>query len=137
MNGRARQTERAGWAGFWPELAGIVFVVAAVIVFAAMVLPVRWNDEPGEGRATLAIGEAVRDGRPTYAAGCVDVRADGETWRNLSGARYLVRTVDAVGDGSVWVFVNGTFVAWSDGPDDLVTACAPAELAAAIGEAQP
>jgi hypothetical protein len=79
----------------------------------------------------------VRDGRPTYAAGCVDVRADGEVWENLNGARYLVRTVDAVGDGSVWVFVNGVFVAWPDDPAALVTACAPAELAAAIGEAQP
>ena len=114
-------------------------MLAAVVVaaYAWQVVPVRWDDEPGEARQTLAVGDAVRDGRPTYAAGCVDVRADGEVWANLDSVRHRVRMVDAVGDGSVFVFVDGVYVAWSDGPDDLVTACAPPRLADAIGAAQP
>ena len=119
------------------KLLAAAVAVAGVAAYAAAVVPVRWADEPGEARAVLAMDDAMRDRRPTYAAGCTDVKADGETWSALDSVRYRVRTVDAVGDGSVWVFVNGTFVAWADGPDDLVTACAPSAIAAAIGEAQP
>lgn len=115
--------------------AAMAATVAALALWVAQLGAGRFGGWRELHRPAAAV--TVPDGRPTYAAGCEDVRADGAVWDALDGARHRVGMVDAVGDGSVFVFVDGVYVAWADDPAAMVTACAPAPLARAIEAAQP
>lgn len=117
------------------QAAAVAVTVAALALWVANVGAGRFGGWRELHRPAAPV--TVPDGRPTYAAGCENVRADGPVWDALDGARHRVGMVDAVGDGSVWVFVDGVYVAWADDPAALVTACAPAALARAIEAAQP
>ena len=117
------------------QVAAVAVVVGMAALWVVRQGPSRFGGWRELTRPAAPV--TVPDGRPTYAAGCERVKADGAVWDALDGVRYRVAMVDTHGDGSVRVFVNGVYVAWADDPAALVTACAPAPLARAIEAAQP